>query len=208
MDLKVVCSIVNFGLTPTEVEMDLSDENKKGLLRLARVSIESELKGEPSPSLSLEGRVLREPRGAFVTLKIDDELRGCIGYVEPRLPLWQAIEEVALKAAFGDPRFSPLSEDELPRTEIEISVLSPLKRISDVSEIEVGKHGLVVDAGYARGLLLPQVAVEYGWTREQFLSHTSLKAGLLPDAWKWASVSLFVFTTEVFSESMYQELHH
>jgi AmmeMemoRadiSam system protein A len=181
--------------------MELSESDKKELLRTARTSIEHAMKGVLISSREESTGPLGELRGVFVTLRLQSELRGCIGYVEPRLPLQEAVREVALKAAFEDPRFPPLSDEELKDVEIEISVLSPLRKISSPDEIEIGKHGLVVDAGYTRGLLLPQVAGEYGWGKEEFLSHTARKAGLPADAWKLRGVELFVFTSDVFSET-------
>jgi AmmeMemoRadiSam system protein A len=181
--------------------MALTDEERKALLQIARKSIESVLLHRPTKDLSgLQGE-LRELRGVFVTLKRHGELRGCIGYVEPRLPLAEAVQEVAQKAAFEDPRFLPLTMEEWPDVDIEISILSPLERVTDVQEIEVGKHGLVIDAGFTRGLLLPQVATEYHWDREQFLRHTAIKAGLPPDAWQKSGVRLYTFTTETFGET-------
>jgi AmmeMemoRadiSam system protein A len=181
--------------------MALTDEERKALLQIARKSIESVLLHRPTEDLSgLQGE-LRELRGVFVTLKRHGELRGCIGYVEPRLPLAEAVQEVAQKAAFEDPRFLPLTMEEWPDVDIEISILSPLERVTDVQEIEVGKHGLVIDAGFTRGLLLPQVATEYHWDREQFLRHTAIKAGLPPDAWQKSGVRLYKFTTETFGET-------
>jgi AmmeMemoRadiSam system protein A len=181
--------------------MALTDEERKALLQIARQSIESVLLHRPTKDLSgLQGE-LRELRGVFVTLKRHGELRGCIGYVEPRLPLAEAVQEVAQKAAFEDPRFLPLTMEEWPDVDIEISILSPLERVTDVQEIEVGKHGLVIDAGFTRGLLLPQVATEYHWDREQFLRHTAIKAGLPPDAWQKSGVRLYTFTTETFGET-------
>lgn len=188
--------------------MELSEDDKRELLRIARSSIESALTETPMKSNVSYSGSTTEPSGAFVTLRLHNDLRGCIGYIEARLPLFKTVEEVAQKAAFEDPRFPPLSVDELQEVEIEISVLSPLRKISDVNEIEVGRHGLVIDAGYTRGLLLPQVATEYGWNREQFLSHTARKAGLPPDAWKHQGVELYVFTSDVFSESEPQPSHH
>lgn len=136
-----------------------------------------------------------------MTLHLLGELRGCIGYIEPRFPLVETVQEVAQKAALEDPRFPPLTPRELERVEIEISVLSPLRKVVDVNEIVVGTHGLVIDAGYTRGLLLPQVATEWGWEREQFLSQTCRKAGLPADAWKQKKVSIYSFTSAVFSEA-------
>jgi AmmeMemoRadiSam system protein A len=181
--------------------MQLTDSDKKELLRIARTSIEQAMKGVLTSSREKTAGPLEELRGVFVTLRVKGDLRGCIGYVEPRLPLREAVCEVAQKAAFEDPRFPPLGEEELRGVEIEISVLSPLQKITSVDEIEVGTHGLVVDAGFTRGLLLPQVATEYGWGREEFLSHTARKAGLPADAWKHQGVELFSFTSDVFSEA-------
>lgn len=181
--------------------MQLTEEEKQELLRLARESIESSLKGLPEPKPQLTSSNLSVLSGAFVTLRLHENLRGCIGYVEPRVPLYVAVEEVGKKAAFEDPRFTPLSSDELDAVEIEISVLSPLEKVDDVDRIQVGTHGLLIDAGFTRGLLLPQVATENHWNREQFLTHTALKAGLPDDAWKRSNVQLYSFTTDTFSES-------
>ena len=181
--------------------MELREDEKKELLGLARAAIEAELTGKHAPPGAHASATLDTACGVFVTLRMNSDLRGCIGYVEPRLPLRLAVEEVAKKAALEDPRFLPLTPEELKNTMIEISVLSALEEVKGNSSIEVGKHGLVVDAGHARGLLLPQVPVEYGWDREQFLAHTSQKAGLPPDAWQQSHVKLFVFTTTVFTEA-------
>lgn len=186
--------------------MQLEDKEKRELLRVARSSIDSALR-RPSGEISSGMARLQEPSGVFVTLRRGGELRGCIGYVEARLPLVEAVKEVAVKAATEDPRFSPLSLKELDSTEIEISVLSPLLRVTDIQTIEVGKHGLVIDAGFARGLLLPSVPVEYLWTREEFLEHTSLKAGLPPDIWKTSQARIYSFTTETFSEAELHQVH-
>jgi len=185
--------------------MELSTDDKKELLRIARNSVEAALKSKPPPQLGSTSEALNELCGAFVTLHLLGELRGCIGYIEPRFALRETVEEVAQKAAMEDPRFPPLTPEEFERVEIEISVLSPLRRVSDVSEIVVGTHGLVIDAGYTRGLLLPQVATEWGWGREQFLSQTCRKAGLQADAWKQKKVTIYSFTSAVFSEA---ELFH
>lgn len=179
--------------------MKLTDEDKQTLLQIARSAIQSAIKGMPLPTIH-ESESLRHPSGVFVTLRIDDELRGCIGYVEPLFPLAQATRDVAVKAAMEDPRFNPLTTSELETIIIEISVLSALENLDDVEKIEIGKHGLVIDAGYRRGLLLPQVATEYNWDREKFLNHTAMKAGLPPDAWKRKEVQLYTFTVDKFAE--------
>lgn len=180
--------------------MHLGDEDKRELLQIARASIEVTLDNLEKTSKRDLTPALKEPRGVFVTLRQEGDLRGCIGYVEPNLPLADAVREVAAKAAVEDPRFLPLTRRELDTTEIEISVLSPLSRVDDPASIEVGLHGVVVDAGFTRGLLLPSVAVEYHWTREQFLDHTATKAGLPPEIWRTGQVRIFTFTTETFSE--------
>jgi AmmeMemoRadiSam system protein A len=181
--------------------MELSNKDKKELLRIARDSIVASLKGKSTPPPQASSESLKEPFGAFVTLHLLGELRGCIGYIEARFPLCETVQEVAQKAALEDPRFPPLTEQELARTEIEISVLSPLRKVTDVTEIKVGTHGLVIDAGYTRGLLLPQVATEWGWGRDEFLSQTCRKAGLPADTWKKNKVTIYSFTSAVFSET-------
>ncbi len=181
--------------------MELSAGSQKLLLRLARESIAAAVSRTKLPKAQTDEEELKCPSGVFVTLHDGTDLRGCIGYVEPVMPLIRATQEVAVKAALEDPRFDPVTSEELPRLSIEISVLSPLEPCTDVRAIEIGKHGLVIEAGFRRGLLLPQVATEYGWDREQFLSHTAQKAGLGPDAWKKSESRLFVFSVEKFSES-------
>ena len=185
--------------------MQLEDKDKRELLRIARSSIESVLRRSPDESNAAQSGELLELRGVFVTLRKKGELRGCIGYGEPRFPLAQAVQEVAVKAAMEDPRFLPLSLKELASTDIEISVLSALAKVDDPQAIEVGKHGLVLDAGFARGLLLPGVPLEYHWTREEFLNHTATKAGLPADIWRTGQVRIYSFTTETFSDT---ELQH
>ncbi|MCX6133533.1 MAG: AmmeMemoRadiSam system protein A [Ignavibacteriales bacterium] len=188
--------------------MQLSVADKKELLRIARTSIASALSGRPHARSEGRRTALKEHCGAFVTLHLHSELRGCIGYIEARFPLHETIEEAAVKAALEDPRFLPLTAEELKNVEIEISVLSPLQKTTNIEEIVVGRHGLVIDAGHARGLLLPQVATEYGWGREQFLSQTCRKAGLPVDAWKKKGVSILTFTSDVFSEAEFQKKKH
>ncbi|MBI2620299.1 MAG: AmmeMemoRadiSam system protein A [Ignavibacteriales bacterium] len=181
--------------------MHLGDDEKRTLLRLAREHIESVLQKLPPPFPSSISAALQEPTGVFVTLRKEGDLRGCIGYVEARVPLIQAVSEVALKTAFEDPRFAPVGRQEMNDIEIEISVLSLLTEVKDFQEIEVGRHGLVIESGFARGLLLPHVATEHLWDREQFLTHTALKAGLPADSWKTGQARVFSFTTVTFSES-------
>ena len=144
---------------------------------------------------------LKEKRGVFVTLTKSDQLRGCIGYVEGHKPLQIAIEEMSLAAAFDDPRFSPIEEDEMNEVKIEISVLSPLETITDPSQIEIGKHGIIIEKDLMRGLLLPQVATEYNWDVETFLRETCQKASLPTDAWQDDSTIIQIFSADIFSET-------
>jgi len=180
--------------------MGLKDSEKQELLRVARSTIEHKLDGKPAPPLEGISSALREKRGAFVTLHKRGELRGCIGYVETYKSLHQTIREMAEAAAFQDARFPPVTVDELEELDIEISVLSPLRKVADAEEIEVGKHGILIKKGYHQGLLLPQVAVEYGWDRTTFLRQTCRKAGLPPEAWKDPDAEIRIFSAEVFGE--------
>ncbi len=180
--------------------MSLSADEKKLLLKLARSSIRAHLQDKSLPPLKDAPPVLGEPRGVFVSLHRHGQLRGCIGYLEAVMPLGQAVQEMAAAAAFRDPRFSPLREEELADLDVEISILTPMQRISKVEEIEVGKHGLYIERGYYRGLLLPQVATQYKWNRQTFLEQTCCKAGLPPDAWKDTATRIYTFTAEIISE--------
>jgi AmmeMemoRadiSam system protein A len=180
--------------------MNLSKADQELLLRVARQSIEAHLKHQAAPGVTSASPVLREPRGAFVSLHRQGRLRGCIGYIEAVKPLLQTIREMAAAAAFQDPRFRPLGPEELADLEIEISVLSPMKLIKSTDEIEVGKHGLYMVQGLYRGLLLPQVATEYSWDRLTFLEQTSCKAGLSPDAWKNPATQIYIFSADIFAD--------
>ena len=180
--------------------MALSEMEKKELLAIVRKTIEARLMGKPIPELQLGSEVLKEKKGAFVTLKIHDHLRGCIGYIEARKPLYKTVGEMALAAAFDDPRFPPLKPDEFKNVAIEISILSPLKKVKDPNEIEVGIHGLYIIKGFHSGLLLPQVAMEYGWDRLTFLQETCHKAGLQRGAWKEQDANVYIFSAEVIGE--------
>lgn len=178
--------------------MPYTEQEKKLLHEIARTAIAARLAGKPLPPLPSLTPALREKRGAFVTLHLDHQLRGCIGTIEPVKPLAEVVQEMAVAAAFQDPRFPPLSPRELERIDIEISVLTPLELVKNVEEIEVGKHGLLVERGFRRGLLLPQVATEYGWNRQTFLEHTCLKAGLPPTAWQDPETRIYRFSAEIF----------
>ncbi|HIE05569.1 MAG TPA: AmmeMemoRadiSam system protein A [bacterium (Candidatus Stahlbacteria)] len=176
--------------------MKFSEDTIKMLFKIARASITAGVEGrkhqpDPSPDLT-------EKCGVFVTIKLNSQLRGCIGYIEGIKPLYQAVSEMAYAAAFSDPRFPPIRKDEIKDIRLEITVLSPLERIDNIQKIEVGKHGLFIRKGVFQGLLLPQVAVEEDWDRNTFLSHTCLKAGLPIDGWKDAEI--FIFTGEIYKE--------
>ncbi|MDW8368335.1 MAG: AmmeMemoRadiSam system protein A [Abditibacteriales bacterium] len=181
----------------------LSEAAKARLLRIARETLERVTRGEDVPKVEAVEPELLEERGAFVTLRQRGELRGCIGFPEAQRPLGEIVVEATAAAATRDPRFEPVTAEELEDITIEISVLSPIEKVPDVNLIECGKHGLVVQQAQGRlvfsGLLLPQVASEHGWTREEFLAQTCLKAGLPPHAWQ-EDADVFWFTAEVFGE--------
>lgn len=181
--------------------MKLTDDEKQILLQIARESIKEEF-GLGKVNLEQDFPLsIKEKCGAFVTLTIDRELRGCIGYIVANKPLYEIVYEVAKKSAFEDPRFYPLTEEEVNHIEIEVSVLSPLRQIKSIDEIKIGEHGLVIQKGPFHGLLLPQVATRYNWTVKEFLEHTCQKAGLSKNEWKDPQTKIEVFSAEVFSES-------
>jgi len=183
-----------------QFEIGLTKEDKIFLLKLARNVISAECRGEHYRIPPYTSKVFDEPRGAFVTLHKHGQLRGCIGYIEPIKPLVETIVEMAKAAAFNDWRFPPVKAEEVPELDIEISILSPIKEIKDTNEIVVGKHGIIITRGMHRGLLLPQVATEWGWDREKFLEQTCLKAGLPTDAWKEKGTKIEIFSAEIFNE--------
>ena len=180
--------------------MNLTKEEQDLLLEVARQSIEAGLAGGKMPPRTIESDTLKKKMGAFVTLKKKGRLRGCIGLIEGIKPLYETVEEMAQAAAFKDPRFSPVKEDELEYLDVEISALTPLKQIRDVSEIEVGRHGIYLVKGFHSGFLLPQVATEYNWDRTTFLKETCRKAGVPEDAWKDTDTQIFIFSAHVFGE--------
>ena len=183
------------------VDLGLTDSEKNELLRIARVAIESKCFGKPRAESIPSTEKLKELRGAFVSLHKKGMLRGCIGTLEPRSPLWKSVEEMAQAAAFRDPRFRPVTEDELPYLDVEISVLTPFTEVEDTEDIQVGLHGLLIRRGHQAGLLLPQVAAERNWDRLTFLQETCRKAGLAPDTWKDKDTKIYVFSADVFPEA-------
>jgi hypothetical protein len=180
------------------IDLGLNEGEKKTLHHIARTVIENKAKGKPAPDFKIESPILKENRGAFVTIHKKGELRGCIGYIEGRGPLYKTIVEMAEAAAFRDPRFTPVKEKELPELELEISVLTPLQKIKEANEIQVGKHGIYIKKGWFSGLLLPQVATEYGWDHLTFLEHTCQKAGLPSNAWKEKDTEIYIFSADIF----------
>lgn len=179
----------------------LTESQRKQLLTVARNSIEAVLSGS-RPELRRDDfdAELQRPAGAFVTLTEHDDLRGCIGSIEPVAPLYLAVSQSAVSAAFRDPRFRPVAAAEMPKIHIEISVMGPIEKVKSVEEIIPGTHGLIITRGRNAGLLLPQVATEYGWDRETFLQQTCQKAGLPRNAWREPDTTIEKFAAEVFGE--------
>jgi AmmeMemoRadiSam system protein B/AmmeMemoRadiSam system protein A len=179
----------------------LSAKDKATLMNIARTTIEDCVKGEKVPDFEIDSPILKEKRGAFVTIRENGQLRGCIGYIEAIKPLYLTIREMAQAAALNDPRFNPVSTRELESIDLEISVLTPLKKINDVSEIQIGKHGVLLKKGYYQGVFLPQVATEQGWDRTTFLNELCHKAGISdPNCWREKDAELYIFSAEVFEE--------
>lgn len=177
----------------------LSGEDRRELLRRARLAIVEAVGRDRTPELSPVQGDLARLAGAFVTLRRQERLLGCVGHIEPDEPLGDVVVRCAIASALHDSRFRPVSAEDIPQLRIEISVLSPAEKISPES-IVIGRHGLVIERGGARGLLLPQVAVERNWTRDRFLAETCLKAGFPADAWKDSATNIYAFLAEAFRE--------
>jgi AmmeMemoRadiSam system protein A len=182
-------------------KFDLSRRDQQALLALARKSVETAVREhklyEPAAA---DFSSLAQERGAFVTLKKNGQLRGCIGYTSAVKPLYLTVRDVAAYAALRDTRFPPVSAAELRDLEYEVSVLSPMRHVRDVKEIEVGRHGLLMKSGNSEGLLLPQVPVEQHWDRNTFLQETAMKAGMRASAWREENTDIFRFEAFVFGE--------
>ncbi|MFQ6083888.1 MAG: AmmeMemoRadiSam system protein B [Candidatus Aminicenantia bacterium] len=187
-----------------EETFTLSQEEKKELLKIARQTIEKFILEKEIPQFKINHKNLLEKRAAFVTIKERGMLRGCIGFTEPILPLYQTVIQSAILAATRDLRFPPLSSEEINHIELEISVLTPLKKITNPNQIIVGKHGLVVSKQGKKGLLLPQVPVENNWGRNEFLNQICFKAGLPRNCWR-ENALLYTFEAIVFDESLIKE---
>jgi AmmeMemoRadiSam system protein A len=188
-----------FNSRDSEFPESLSNHDKSALLQIARRSLNETIVHGRRWQPEKPAGILAERRGAFVTLHVHGKLRGCVGQVESHKSLAGTVARCAISAAREDDRFNPVQPDEVPQLAIEISVLSPPKPITP-NEIQIGTHGLIVECGPFRGLLLPQVATERHWSAEKFLSETCLKAGLPKDAWKSAETKILGFTAEIFSE--------
>jgi AmmeMemoRadiSam system protein B/AmmeMemoRadiSam system protein A len=187
---------------PKKKDFELTEEDKKALLGIARNTIEEYVNRKKIPPVDTRGfsQNLLTNTGAFVTLHKDGKLRGCIGRFEPNIELYKVVQEVAVSAAVRDFRFSPVRPDELDDIDIEISVLTPLRKIESIEEIELGRHGIYIKQGHNSGTFLPQVATQTGWSLEEFLGHCSQdKAGIGWEGWK--NAELYVYEALIFSES-------
>ena len=180
---------------------NLTKSEQARLLNYARRCITAKLCGEEAVGFENQSQRYHQVRGVFVTLLKHNNLRGCIGFTQSNFPLYQTVREVAEAAAFNDPRFPPLKNEELAELMIEISVLSPLRNLRSVNRIKVKRHGLMIKLEEAKGLLLPQVAARNNWNRETFLEHVCIKAGLERDAWKEPNAEIMFFDAQVFKES-------
>jgi len=176
----------------------LSDDDKKLLLALAREAIVTYVREGVIPTSELSVPSLRDHYGCFVCIKKDGKLRGCIGNFTSSQPLYQLVREMAVSAATRDPRFYPMTSKDIANFSLEISVLSPLEKITSPEQIIVGTHGIYIEKNVCRGILLPQVATEYGWDRDTFLMQTCAKAGLKPDDWR-DGADIYIFSAEVFN---------
>ena len=183
----------------------LNNSQRKKLLEIARNSLETYLKTGKKLQIKESDPLLSQVRGAFVTLNERGQLRGCIGNLVGSEPLYLTVRDMAVEAGTQDPRFNPVAPAELKDIEIEVSVLSPLERITSPDAIQLGVHGVLVRSGFKSGVFLPQVATETGWSKEEFMSNLCQhKAGLAADAWKDKSTEIYTFTAEVFSEKEFQ----
>lgn len=176
----------------------LTNDDRLELLRLARLALHARVLGAVAPVAEVSG-TLATTRGAFVSIHRGGALRGCLGRLTCDMPLAHVVLHLGAVVADCDPRFEPVQPGELEELDIEISVLTPEREVTSTAEIQIGRHGLIVQQGFSRGLLLPQVATQHGWGVEHFVEHTCLKAGLARDAWR-RGARLFVFEAEVFGE--------
>ena len=182
------------------MDRELNAHEQQALLAIARQAIIHGVQTGQEYIEPREEKALNQRNGCFVTIKQNGQLRGCIGNFQSELPLFKEVAQMAQASAAKDPRFYPLKENDLDNFTLEISVLSPLQKIDDIEEIEVGKHGIYIEKSFYRGVLLPQVALEHNWDRLDFLKQTCIKAGLPTDAWKSDDSDIYVFSAQVFGE--------
>ncbi|MBI2570048.1 MAG: AmmeMemoRadiSam system protein A [Candidatus Schekmanbacteria bacterium] len=186
------------------MDTSLPPPAREELLHLARQALENSV-DNASPAAELAPMFeLSAPRGLFVTLRIDGRLRGCIGHLIPRQPLYAEVQQVALAAAMRDPRFPPMTPGEIRCATIEVSVLTPPRAVLSPNDVVVGQHGVIISRGARRAVMLPQVPLEHGWDRETFLSQTCRKAGLPADAWRQGA-EIEVFEADVIAEGRLQQ---
>ena len=178
----------------------LNRKEASALLTIAREAITYCVQKQSYQPTPREEKALNQRAGCFVTIKQDGQLRGCLGTFQSQRPLFQEVAQMAAASCSKDPRFHPMEADELAHFSIEISVLSPLEKIDDVEQLEVGIHGIYLEKNFSRGVLLPQVATDHGWDRETFLGQTCLKAGLRPNAWQDADAEIYIFSAQIISE--------
>ena len=183
------------------IELDQAQQTK--ILKLARDTIGYYLEYKKLPEPDFENftdDIFMEKCGAFVTLHMDGRLRGCIGYIKGIKSIPETIIDMAKASAFQDPRFSPLTNSEYEKIDIEVSILSPIEVVKDISEIVLGRDGLIISSGMKSGLLLPQVATEQNWDLNQFLENTCYKAGLPTHTWELQDTKIEKFSAQVFGE--------
>lgn len=187
------------------MDRELNTHEKQALLAIARQAIIQGVQTGQEYVEPREEKALNQRNGCFVTIKQNGQLRGCIGNFQSELPIFKEVAQMAQASSANDPRFYPLKEEDLDNFTLEISVLSPLHKIEDVEEIEVGKHGIYIEKSFYRGVLLPQVATEHGWDRQTFLKQTCIKAGLPTDAWEADDADIYVFSAQIFGEEETEE---
>ncbi len=183
------------------MDRELNAQEQQALLAIARQAIIHGIRTGQEYIEPREEKALNQKNGCFVTIKQNGQLRGCIGNFQSELPLFKEVAPMAQASATKDPRFYPLREEDLDNFSLEISVLSPLQKIEDIDEIEVGRDGIYIEKSFYRGVLLPQVAIEHGWDRETFLKQTCIKAGLPTDAWKAEDADIYIFSAQIFGEN-------
>ena len=178
----------------------LSKTEATYLLKIARDTIIHHVKNEAYHLVPTKEETLNIHSGCFVTITQNGHLRGCIGNFQAQQPLYQEVATMAIAAASQDPRFQPMSPDELDSFSLEITILSPLEQIDDTNQIEVGVHGIYIIKGFNRGVLLPQVATEYGWDKKTFLQQTCIKAGLPENSWQQPEAEIYIFSGQIIHE--------